>query len=223
MRTFAAILVIAFIAVAICVPQSNAAIQPETGIQFYIAKAGLAAANVIGKDRQVFGLNPGARLGGTAGIGVGYAINKKFMIQPEIMLTQKGFKIDGDDNTLYSQYTFVEVPVLLKMRAQNMSDIKPSLYLGPVFSYKVQSDTWAENADQNLATSATDTLLAASHHAEDTSRDYDLGLALGVDLHSFSSNVVVDFRYTMGLMKMDDVSSQDVRHSNFTITLGYAF
>lgn len=223
MRTIAIIILTAFIAIAICAPQSDAAPQPEKGIQFYVAKAGLAAANVIGKDRQVFGLNPGARLGGTGGIGVGYALNKKFMIQPELMLTQKGFKITGDENTLYSQYMFVDVPVLFKLRAQNLSDIKPSLYLGPVFSYKVQSDTWAENADPNLATNETDTLLATSHHAEDTSRDFDLGIALGVDLHSFTSNVIVDFRYTMGMLKMDNVSSQDVRHSNFTVTLGYAF
>ncbi len=223
MQTVVKISLVALAVLIWAAPNSNADVHTDKGLQYYFAKAGISSSSVVGKDRQVIGIDPSASFGGTAGVGLGYALNRNFILQPEFVLTTKGFKVPGEENQLNVRYNFAEIPVLLKLRSHVIADIKPNIYIGPVLSFKLNSAIWADNADPSLATNDTDLAIASMHEGEDETESIDYGMVLGIDFHSFSNSILVDFRYSMGMRSMVNEGNYDVRHSNVMLTVGYIF
>jgi len=97
------------------------------------AKVGMSYSNVYDAEGEEFDAD--AKFGLTGGAFVVIPIGKFLGIQPEILITQKGFK--GSGTLLFQEYsfkrttTFLEVPLLLA--------VKPSEFItvlvGPQFSY----------------------------------------------------------------------------------------
>ena len=101
-------------------------------------KAGLNISNVWDARDEAF--NADARIGFAGGVFVGLPIGKFIGIQPEILLSQKGFQgsgvLLGTPYSFTRKTLFLDVPVLLQ--------IKPAKYLtfvvGPQFSYLINKN-----------------------------------------------------------------------------------
>lgn len=177
-------------------------------------KIGGSYSNVYDSKGEAFHADP--KVGFTGGAFLIFPIGKYLGIQPEAMITQKGFK--GNGNLLGSSYsfkrttTFFEVPILFAF--------KPSEFLtmlfGPQFSYLLnQKDKFTSpivNTNQER------------EFEQDNIRKNILGIVAGVDINLkqivMSGRIGWDVQNNKG-----DGTSSTPRYKNVCsqITVGYKF
>jgi hypothetical protein len=136
------------------------------------AKAGLNFSNVY--DSQVQDFVADTKAGLAIGAFVGIPISKFIGIQPEVLVSQKGFK--GGGSLLGFPYsftrttTYLDVPILLQ--------VKPAAFLtivaGPQFSYLFK--------EKNVYTFNSNSLEQEQQFQIEDARKNILGIVMGVDL-----------------------------------------
>ena len=178
------------------------------------AKAGLSYSNVYDTDGDEFEAD--AKLGFTGGVFVAIPIGKFLGIQPELLLTQKGYKSDG--SFLGSSYsykrttTFLEVPILLAVKPVEMI----TLLVGPQFSYLVKNQSKFSNSIIDID--------QEEEFEQDNIRKNILGVVGGLDVNLMplvlSARVGWDLQNNKG-----DGTSTDPRYKNVSsqITIGFKF
>lgn len=187
------------------------ALQAQTAVSFGV-KAGLNYANVWDESGQDFTAD--AKAGFAGGVFLGIPLGSHFGFQPELLISQKGFKGSG---TMFGQgYTFsrttthIDIPLQLQVKPVD----KLTLLAGPQYSYLMH----AKNV-YNMGT-------VSSGHEEafenDNIRRNMLGFVLGADVNLLplviSGRVAWDFQNNHG-----DGSSSTPRYKNqwLQFTLGY--
>lgn len=136
------------------------------------AKIGLNFSNVWDSQGQDFVAN--TKAGIALGAYVGIPLNKYFGLQPEVMLSQKGFK--GGGSLLGFPYsftrttTYLDVPLLIQ--------IKPipflTLLAGPQFSYLFN--------EKNVYTFASNSTQQEESFKNEDPRNNILGFVFGADI-----------------------------------------
>lgn len=122
-----------------------------------------------------------------------------FSLQPEILYSEKGAKYQGNISFV-EKHDYLEFSLLMKFPVGE--EIVPSLYIGPALGFLLK----AEAAGMNLKDFVTST---------------DLGLASGIDVRT-PFGVVADVRYNLGLNTFDKSGTYTVKHSTFSLMVGYA-
>jgi hypothetical protein len=185
--------------------------DPRTKFSFGV-KAGLNVSNVWASDGQGFESDPKAGFAGGAFIGIPLGLN--FGLQPEILVSQKGFQASG--MLLGSEYsfkrttTFIDVPLQIQ--------VKPTSFLtivgGPQFSYLVHQ----KSVYQLGSTSA----VQEEAFAADDIRKNILGFVAGADLNI--SHLVISGRMSWDFMNNHgDGTSDTPQYKNrlVQLTVGY--
>ena len=174
-------------------------------------KAGLNISNVWDKQTQDFQAD--AKAGFAGGIFIAVPVSQYLGFQPEIHLSQKGYRASGDlFGTPYSftrTTTYIDVPLLVQ--------IKPARYLsvvvGPQYSYLVQQKNAYVVGDANFVQQdAID---------NENIRKNILGVVGGFDVNL--SHVVISPRIGWDLLNNNgDGSSTTPRYKNrwVQLTLG---
>lgn len=177
-------------------------------------KAGLNYANVYNTRTDDFRADP--KFGFAGGVVISVPIGKFIGVQPEVLLSQKGFK--GEGVLLGSAYTFtrtttfIDVPLLVAL--------KPSQYFtivaGPQYSYLMrQKDVFSASS------------VSTSQEAEfdnDNIRKNILGITAGVDVYVTRFVVGARFGWDLANNHGDGTSSTpQYRNSWFQATLGYTY
>jgi hypothetical protein len=113
------------------------------------AKIGANYSNVWDEKGQDFQAD--GKIGLAGGLFIGIPISKVIGIQPEVMISQKGFT--GSGTLLFTPYSFTRTTTYLDIPVQ--IQIKPSPFLtlvaGPQFSYLLNTKndyTWGANSTQ---------------------------------------------------------------------------
>ncbi|HEU5148788.1 MAG TPA: porin family protein [Chryseosolibacter sp.] len=136
----------------------------------------------------------------------------KFGIQPEIIFSQQGSKVEINSQNFESNFSYVNIPVIIKL--YTIAGI--NIQAGPQFGF-------VTNAEQPIQ----DQLNPGSYRVQDVkdkmkSSDFTVALGLGWDL---PFGLTIDARYNMGLSKIyDDAPSQqteDAKNQVFQVSLGY--
>ena len=142
-------------------------------------KAGANISNFTGASNEA-DLKAKTLVGFHAGAFVSLFVGNNFAIQPEVLMSTQGAKIEqtGADKTDY-KLTYINVPVMLKYRFTG------GFYLeaGPQVGFKVH-----EKVDGN---------------SEDFAKSTDLSIAGGIGYHS-PIGLGIGARYTAGLSKLGD-------------------
>jgi len=147
------------------------------------AKIGLNLSNVYNSNGDDFVANNklGLAFGGFLTIPIG----KTFAIQPEVLLSQKGFQstgsILGSNYNLSRTTTFIDVPILFAFRPTSSI----SILAGPQYAYLVKQKDELEN-NGNI------TLLQEQQFKNDNIRKNILGFIGGVDINV--ERIVVSLR-----------------------------
>jgi len=175
-------------------------------------KIGGSYSNVYDSEGEQFNADPKAGL--TGGAFLIFPVGKYLGIQPEVMLTQKGFK--GNGTLLGSPYsfkrttTFLEVPILFAFKPSEFL----TLLFGPQFSYLL-----------NQKDKFTSSIVNSNQEREferDNIRKNILGIAAGVDINL--KKIVVSGRIGWDAQNnKGDGTSSTPRYKNVCsqITLGY--
>lgn len=137
----------------------------------------------------------------------------KFGIQPEILFSQQGSKVEINSQNFESNFSYVNIPVIVKLYLA----AGINLQVGPQFGFVTKAET--PIADQ---------LNPGSYKVEDVkdkmkSSDITAALGLGWDL---PFGLTIDARYNMGLSKIYDQApstqqTTDAKNQVFQLSLGY--
>jgi hypothetical protein len=144
-------------------------------------KAGLNISNYTGGDIESDAL-VGYHLGGI----INYGFGNVFSIQPEVLFSTQGAKVDRNGNKSDFKISYVNVPVMLKFKAKGGFYVE----FGPQVGFRTSSDV----PDQTINNFAKNLDLAA---AGGIGYQSPIGLGVGV-------------RYIAGLSKVGDFSGQNI-------------
>ncbi|MFH1352755.1 MAG: porin family protein [bacterium] len=154
----------------------------------------------------------------TGGIALGgfavYKVNDNLSIQPELLYTQKGAKVEWTDTFKYEdwmyQYTetysgecdvelnYIEIPVLVKYSISPGGDIRPFVFGGPALGILMGAKADSEDIKSDCK-----------------STELSIVLGGGVDYGIYS----VDLRYSMGMTKV--FNEGDEKNSVISLMVGY--
>lgn len=136
----------------------------------------------------------------------------KIGVQPEVIFSQQGSKVEIDSKKFESNFSYVNIPIMLKLYTVAGINIQA----GPQFGFVTNAETPVQ-----------DQLNPGSYRVEDVkdkmkSSDFTLGLGLGWDL---PFGLTLDARYNLGLSKIYDKapsqSTEDAKNQVFQFSLGY--
>ena len=112
------------------------------------AKAGLSLSNVYDSEGEEFDAD--AKLGFTGGAFLMIPIGKFLGIQPEVLITQKGFKGNGSVLSIPYSFkrtsTFLEIPILVAVKPIETV----TLVAGPQYSYLIHQRNKLTSSDVNI-------------------------------------------------------------------------
>ncbi|MHC0442285.1 porin family protein [Flavobacterium sp. 3-210] len=167
-------------------------------------KGGLNISNVVGGEVENTKSLVGFHVGGFAEIHV----VEKFFIQPELLYSAQGTKVDGpfgSDGDVKLNY--LNIPVLAKYY---IIDKKFNVEAGPQLGILLSAKAEGEDI-------------------KDFTRSVDFGFNIGAG-YSFTDNFSVGLRYTIGLSPLsdEDVDNADdyydsAKNSNLALSLAYKF
>jgi len=173
----------------------------------------------IGENIEDFaGGKPKVKTGICVGGFVTYRINNIFAVQPEVLLTMKGSKLefDSDGTTDKDTWTlnYLEIPVLAKLSIPVWSN-RPHLFLGPALAIKLSAKREYEGGGEE----------DFSEHVE--SADFGLILGGGLDFELGRGRLSFDTRFTVGSTRIfkSEYSGEELDKKNGvgSLMLGYTF
>lgn len=133
----------------------------------------------------------------------------KIGIQPEVIFSQQGSKVEIDSKNFQSNFSYINIPIILKLYTVAGINIQA----GPQFGFITNAE--APVQDQ-IGTSVKDVKDRMK------SSDFTLGLGLGWDL---PFGLTLDARYNLGLSKIYDKApstpTEDAKNQVFQVSLGY--
>ncbi len=158
-------------------------------------KAGLNMANLSG-DIENTSMKPAFHVGAFAEI----KISDKFAVQPEVLYSAQGAKVDGGNYA----FNYLNVPVMAKFFATEKFSIEAGPQIGFLMSAK-------GNPDEGDSIDVKEFL---------TSTDFGLNLGLGYD---FTENFSAGLRYNFGLSNISEEDNGDIKNNVLSVSVGYKF
>jgi hypothetical protein len=170
----------------------------------------------------------GTMLGGV----VSWTFKDAMAIQAELLLTQKGYREEFDGNNAYDELTakYLEVPVFFKY-SFDFARWKPYANVGGYGAYWRSGTYESKIAGQEVIvedyefTDETD-----SDGYQDIRFDYGVAFGFGLlyDRIGAAGNIVIDFRYSLGLAPIATLENpppnyQERKNTTFAISLAYMF
>lgn len=118
-----------------------------------------------------------------------------FAIQPEILYSAKGQKLEFDNYTQFINLNYLEIPILFKLLIP-AGIITPSLYAGPAFASKLGKVNGKDVSDGDVQ-------YWTDENTDKCVNGFDFGIAMGGDIgiKAGPGTIIIDARYTLGLTK----------------------
>jgi hypothetical protein len=177
-------------------------------------RAGVNLANYAGEGRKVIETSNGQDVKTLVGFHGGLTLNAPltsdnfFSLQPELLYSQKGFRMEGDGKKYTARLHYVDLPLLARINADGLI-----FEAGPQLSYLA-----ARKDKQEVAGT-----ISEFDKIDDYNR-FDIGYVAGVG-YQFSSGPSVTIRYNGGLSSImkDAPSERKTRNSVIQFSVGYVF
>ena len=152
------------------------------------------------------GDDTGMKAGFCGGVFLAWAISDWVTLQPEILYSQKGAKIDDSDETVSLDY--IEIPLLAMLTIPMEGRFTPNVFVGPSIAFNIKAE-------------------AAGVDIKDGINTIDIGIALGAGVKVGEIGpgaITADIRYTIGLMNvLDDSDDFSMKNNVLCFMVGYAF
>jgi hypothetical protein len=131
----------------------------------------------------------------------------KIGIQPEIIFSQQGSKVEINNKDYESNYSYINIPVIVKIYLA----AGINLQVGPQFGFVTKAEQEYPDINGNTSTADIKDELKGS--------DLSAGLGAGWDL---PFGLTIDARYNLGLSKVNGKNiPQEQKNQVFQLSLGY--
>ena len=213
------VLIIA-IAFSLLLGASNLFAQnPDVGLTGKGLKAGLNLANFTGSDKPS---DVKMRTAFAFGGFLTYSFTDLFAIQPELLYSMKGAKekvVDqGITVDITEKLSYLEIPVLFKVKLVGAPTFKPNFYVGPGIGFLLSAKEKGESGGISVDVDIKDQL-----------KSTDIGLigGVGADIPMSAGTITFDIRYEAGLTKVVKAQSgfeaPKMYNSAITFLVGFGF
>jgi hypothetical protein len=158
--------------------------------------------------------------GRTMGFGLNASVffsawlTERFGVQPELFLSTKGERWSVDDYGNWDHYatklTYLEVPVLAKLKIVKSETLVPVFFLGP---------------DLGLLLGASSEIKGSTLDQKPVTKSVDFGVTAGTSLEIRRNNSIIpiDIRYTLGLINYSKDAAYKVKNGVFSVSAGLGF
>lgn len=211
--------------------QTTTGMSSSSPVQFGV-KAGMNVAS-LSKDASL--QDQKSKIGFNAGIFAHIPLAESFSVQPEVLYSQYGAKVESvNESTILGTTTrdvrsysthldYITVPVMFQYK------FVPNFYVeaGPEFGFMV---TAKDKGDRTVTTtSGSNSSTSTSSYTEDINKDnlntFNFGLGLGAGYY-FTDNIGITARYVAGLTdvaKNRPNGSDAIRNNVFQVGLAFKF
>ncbi|MGX9986976.1 porin family protein [Soonwooa purpurea] len=175
-----------------------------------------AGANISSISKDGFE-DTKSKVGFNAGVFMNAPLSEQFSIQPEVMYSQMGSKVNFTDNTSATlKLDYITVPVMFQFNAT------PQFYLeaGPEFGFLVSSKAKGEVNGSGETTVDLD---------KDRFNSFNMGAGLGLGFN-FNKNIGINARYVAGFTDINKNGNTSLenndnknRNNTFQVGLNYKF
>jgi len=181
----------------VCLGATTAQAQDRGGF-----RVGVNAAT-LSTDEQ--GFDPKTRWGLVLGAFGVIPVNDMFAIQPEVLYSQQGAKVEDGSDKATVKLDFVQIPILARIRLGKGSPAH--LLVGPSFGIRTKAETEFNGQSESFA---------------DEVKKGETSIVTGVAVNC--GPAVVDARYNWGLTNLDKSSDAGKSRSRvFSASVGLRF
>lgn len=180
------------------------------------AKAGINLANVKTSGSGM-NITPDSRTGIAIGAFARFNVNETFAIQPELLYSGKGAKLNLSEEGVSAKSTtklnYLSLPVLAKFYVNSGFN----LHAGPQFDFLLSAkEDWELSYNGNIESGDDD--------IKDDIKNLDFGFVFGLG-YDFSSGFGLDARYMLGVSELANSPEDGVKTNSkgFQFTLSYVF
>jgi len=167
-------------------------------------KAGVNLANVTGSDVK----NNKNLVGAAVGVMADFSLSDLISLHPELLYSQKGVKLENGGATAQSRFSYLDVPLLLRVKADGLF-----FEAGPQVGFLI-----AEKDEVNIPGLGSSTSTSTNG-----TRKVDVGYIAGVG-YKLPQGLELGVRYNGGISDLSDPSSgSKTRNSVFQLQIGYLF
>ena len=176
-------------------------------VQFALGlKAGPNFANINTKESAA--VNYESRTGFHGGAFALFKLTK-IGIQPELLFSQQGSKVEINSKDYEANFNYINIPVVVKLYL--VAGL--NLQLGPQIGFVSLAE--APGVDPSNPNNIT------MQDVKDEVKKYDLSAAMGAGW-DLPFGLTIDARYNLGLSKINDKeASSDQKNQVFQVSLGY--
>ncbi|WP_420187928.1 porin family protein [Bacteroides pyogenes] len=174
------------------------------------AKVGMNLSNVTQIDDSK------VKAGFQAGVGMEYAFNELWSIQPSLLFTTKGFKLDAAGKTLTANPMYLELPVMAAVRFAVADGQNVVIKAGPYIAYGLGGKYKFAGEKVDFF---GDTKVAGVTVVKGADK-FDAGLGVGVAYEI--NRIFIDLTGEIGLTKLYD-AEKSPKNMNFSVGVGYKF
>jgi hypothetical protein len=194
-------------------------------------KGGLNIADIYGDDSEELD----TKLGFVGGVLASAVVNERFAVQIEVLYAMKGAKASVADSAFVPgfgtvafdgdiklKYDYIEIPVLAVFSHPVSDGATIRGMLGPVIAFSASSKI---GFDGTLTVGGSPTSIDEDFD-DDEVKAVDFGGAVGAGaaINVGSASVIIDARWTIGLMTTDDSPFElDLKNMAYTFTAGVVF
>lgn len=182
-------------------------IRAQDRIISWNIKAGMNISNFVSVD------DAKSKIGFRGGIGIDVAFTEMWSVQPSIMFTSKGGKIETDMSEEKINAWYLELPIMGAARFHVAENASIVLSAGPYIAVGIGGKTTI-----NLQRVIEDEV---STFGGERANRFDTGVGLGAALEY--RRFILAFEAQLGLIKVMDVGDKSPKNLNFAISLGYRF
>lgn len=190
------------LAIAILITLNSTAQKINFGI-----KAGLNMSMLTGSKDQIISSNNGF-FGGAI---LEYKILGKMAIQPELLFSAQGAKLESKDLTfsITRKMDYLILPIMVKYY------IKSGLFVeaGPQAGFLISANQDVENRITNIST---------SEDIKEATKDLDMAANVGIG-YELLDKVVAQVRYCIGITNTSDLQNTNIKNGVFQLSVGYKF
>jgi hypothetical protein len=161
----------------------------------------------------------------SGGVYITYHFTELLAVQPEVLYFMKGSKYDYPEDEMSEDtewnYSYIEIPVLLKITPSLSENVKLNFLAGPAIAFLLSAKV---NSDLDIIDGLD---------LKDDTEGMDMGIALGAGINYDLNSVTLglDIRYTLGMtdvlkdqswyLTIDD--SPEAMNNNISILFGIGF
>lgn len=194
---------IALVALLAVVYSTKLNAQTSVGV-----KGGYSASTFRGNDAKDVDWQSGF----AGGLFVNVYVFDFFTIQPELLFRQRGARSSNETFNIDQnvRLSYMDVPVLFKLRIPIAETFYPHIYAGPQFSYNIKGDYEISGGG-----------ITASRELDVRKVDFGGVMGVGLDLVIDRLFLTADFRYGIGALNIDkSENSAKLRNEDISILLG---